>query len=136
MMRAAIAAVIGALALSGCPKLTGPRISRLQARPASPSVAIEPGEHPLGLGGRRDGTLYVPRSAASRTVAPLIVLMHGAGQAKELFRFTFPMAEELGLVVLTIDSRDSTWDGIDSPFGPDVLFIDAALRHTFQRIAV
>jgi len=67
---------------------------------------------------------------------PLIVLMHGAGQGKELFRFTFPLAEELGVVILTLDSRDSTWDGVDSPFGPDVMFIDSALQYTFQRVAV
>ena len=64
------------------------------------------------------------------------MLLHGGGQRKELFRFTFRLAEELGVVILALDSRDNTWDGIDSPFGPDVLFLDAALRHTFERVAV
>jgi phospholipase/carboxylesterase len=40
------------------------------------------------------------------------------------------------VVVLVPDARDNTWDGIDSRIGPDVVFIDAALRHTFQRVAV
>jgi phospholipase/carboxylesterase len=71
-----------------------------------------------------------------QTSVPLIVLMHGNGQSKELFRFTFPLAEELGIVILTLDSRDKTWDGVNSLFGPDVVFIDAALRYTFQRVAV
>ena len=122
------------VAMLGCS--TGPEVTRLQARPGSPSVAIQPGEHPLGLNPRRDGTLYIPGSAGSRTSVPLLVLLHGAGQRKELFRFTFPPAEELGVVILALDSRDSTWDGIAGPFGPDVLFIDAALRHTFDRVAV
>src|SRR5262249_47355740 len=44
--------------------------------------------------------------------------------------------EELGVVVIAPDARDNTWDGIDSRIGRDVVFIDAALRHTFQRVAV
>ena len=46
------------------------------------------------------------------------------------------MAEEFGVVMLALDSRHNTWDGIDSPFGPDVQFIDAALRYTFERVAI
>jgi phospholipase/carboxylesterase len=124
------------IAVTGCGGRTGPEVVRVEARPESPPVAIEPGEHALGLGGKRDGTLYIPKRAGSRTPLPLLVLMHGGGQAKELFRFTFPLAEELGVVILTLDSRDNTWDGVDSPFGPDVVFIDTALRHTFRRVAV
>ena len=133
-MTRALLAVAFNMALLGC--RTGPEVTRVQARPELPTVAIGPGEHPLGLNARRDGTLYIPKSVGSRTSVPLMVLMHGGGQRKELFRFTFPLAEELGVVILTLDSRDNTWDGVDSPFGPDVLFIDAALRHTFQRVAV
>ena len=48
----------------------------------------------------------------------------------------FPLAEEFGVVMLALDSRHNTWDGIDSPFGPDVQFIDAALRYTFERVAI
>ena len=67
---------------------------------------------------------------------PLLVLMHGGGQSAELFRFTFPLAEERGVAILALDSRDNTWDAVDRPFGPDVVFIDAALRYTFERVAV
>ena len=56
--------------------------------------------------------------------------------SKELFRYLFPLAEELGVVILTIDSRGTTWDGVGGRFGPDVEFIDAALGHTFERVAV
>lgn len=136
MTRACLAVALNTVAVTGCWTAAGPQLARVQARPGTPAVAIQPGEHSLGLGGSRDGTLYIPRSAVSQTSMPLIVLMHGAGQAKELFRFTFPLAEELGIVILTLDSRNQTWDGVGGPFGPDVMFIDAALRYTFQRVAI
>ena len=110
---------------------------RLQARPAAPTIAIAPGEHRLGLTATgRDGTLYIPKNIASPRSAPLLLMLHGAGSSAERVRFTFPLAEELGVVVLAPDSRRSTWDGIGGIFGPDVAFIDAALRYTFQRVAV
>jgi phospholipase/carboxylesterase len=127
-----------ACSLTVCCGPAGSIVTRVKARPAAPTIAIEPGEHPLGLGPpktRRDGTLYIPRTAASHAV-PLLVLLHGGGGRANYFRFTFPLAEELGVVVLTLDSRDNTWDGIDSPYGPDVVFLDAALRHTFERVAI
>jgi phospholipase/carboxylesterase len=116
-------------------------VTRIKARPAAPTVAIAPGAHPLGLGGPtrrwgwRGGTLYIPASASSRPL-PLLVLLHGGGGHSNDFRFIFPLAEELRVVMLTLDSRDNTWDGIDSPFGPDVVFMDAALQHTFDRVAI
>jgi phospholipase/carboxylesterase len=118
-----------------------PLVTRLHARPAAPTIAIAPGAHPLGLGGPtrrwglRDGTLYIPASASSRSL-PLLVFLHGGGGHSKDFRFIVPLAEEIGVVMLALDSRDNTWDGIDSPFGPDVVFMDAALRHTFDRVAI
>ncbi len=121
---------------TGC-RMFGPRATRLEARPTPPTTALEPGAHPLGLGrAGRDGTLYVPRAALQGAPLPLLVLMHGGGGSQRDFWFTFPLAEEAGVVVLALDSRDNTWDGIDSPFGPDVLYIDAALRYTFARVAI
>lgn len=136
MTRVALALAVCAVAC-GCGP-AGPRVTRVQARPAAPTRAIEPGEHPLGLGGAtgRDGTLYIPRRAASRAPMPLLVLLHGGGGRADYFRFVFPLGEEAGVVILTLDARDNTWDGIDSPFGPDVVFIDAALRHTFERVVI
>ena len=143
-MTRAFLAIAFNVAVLGCWTPTGPEVTRVQARPGTPTVAIQPGEHPLGLGAtralglkaRRDGTLCIPKSAGSRTSVPQLVLMHGDGQSAELFRFTFPLAEARGIVILALDARDNTWDGIDSPFGPDVVFIDAALQYTFQRVAV
>jgi phospholipase/carboxylesterase len=84
----------------------------------------------------RDGTLYIPRNVHLRNLMPLIVLLHGGGGRAEDFRHIFPLAEEYGVVMVALDSRDNTWDGIDSPYGPDVVFLDAALRRTFEGVAV
>ena len=78
----------------------------------------------------------MPRQAAQPRPLPLIVLLHGGGGRAEDFRHMFPLAEEFGVAMLALDSRHNTWDGIDSPFGPDVQFIDAALRYTLERVAV
>lgn len=123
----------------------GTETTRVQTRSVTPTVAIEPGEHPLGLGGLlvvnrsvswRDGTLYIPEKSKSRSPMPLLVWLHGGGGRADSFKYMFPLAEELGVVVLALDARHNTWDGIDSPFGPDVLFIDDALKHTFERVAI
>ncbi len=84
----------------------------------------------------RDGTLYLPTQVASGTAVPLLVLLHGGGGQARDFHFMFPLAEEFGVALLTLDARHNTWDGVDSPFGPDVLFIDAALRYAFERTAI
>jgi len=111
---------------------------RLRARPAPPTVAIAPGEHRLGLTTTgRDATLYIPQNiASSRSAVPLLLMLHGAGSSANNVRFMFPLAEALGVVVLAPDSRRGTWDGVGGIFGPDVAFIDTALRYTFQRVAV
>jgi phospholipase/carboxylesterase len=134
--RSVVAIVLSLLILAGCSRLDGPEVTRLQARPKPPALRLEPGAHPLGLGGRRDGTLYVPRTLEPQKPLPLMVLMHGGGASKEFFDFTFPLAEDRGVAILTLDSRHNTWDAVDSPFGPDVRFIDRALEYTFRHVAV
>lgn len=116
----------------------------MQARPSVATARAEPGEHRLGLGTTgipglrptRDGILYIPRIAASGATVPLLVLLHGGGMSAAYFRFMFPLADEFGVAMLALDSRGNTWDAIDSPFGPDVGFIDEALQHTFERVAI
>lgn len=136
--------VVFSVVVWGC-RPDGPQVTRVEARVTPPKIAIEPGEHPLGLGGWRlvnrsviwrDGILYIPQISGSRTSMPLLVWLHGGGGKADDIRHIFPVAEELGVVILALDARHNTWDGIDSPFGPDVLFIDAALRHTFERVAI
>jgi phospholipase/carboxylesterase len=80
--------------------------------------------------------LYIPRVSKSHTSMPLLVWLHGGGGRADSFRYLFPLAEEFGVVILALDARHNTWDGIDSPFGPDVQFIDTALQHTFERVAI
>jgi len=143
-MTKALLVILFSAIVYGC-EPASPEVTRVQARVTAPTVVIEPGEHSLGLGGPlmvnrtvswRDGTLYIPRSSTLRKSMPLLVWLHGGGGRADDIKYMFPLAEELGVVILTIDARHNTWDGIDSSFGPDVLFIDAALRHTFERVAI
>jgi phospholipase/carboxylesterase len=126
---------------SSCRNL-GPQTTRIAARPQRPTMAIAPGVHDLAIGTAyyrgelRDGMLFVPRRPASERGSPLLILMHGGAGDADQFRHTFPLADAAGVAVLALDARHNTWDAVDSPFGPDVLFIDAALRHTFARVAI
>jgi phospholipase/carboxylesterase len=134
---------IAALAATALGCDPGPQVTRVQARPVAPTVTIDAGERALGMttirlrdAAKRDGRLYVPRDAVRQRPVPLIVLLHGGGGKAEDFRSTFALADEFDVVMLALDSRHNTWDGIDGPFGADVQFLDAALRHTFERVAV
>lgn len=109
---------------------------RLTARPGSPSVAPVLGVSPLGLGGDRDGFLYVPESYTPSTPALLLVVLHGAAGSGGYWQSFVPRARALGLALLAPDSRGVTWDLLEGRFGPDIDFIDAALEHTFARVRV
>lgn len=112
---------------------------RLSARPdvATPGQPLPPGEHALALGDRRDGVLYVPREISAKT--PLVVLLHGAtGSARGVTSrlSAFSLADQHKVAVLATDSKGTTWDMVRGRFGPDAEFLDAALRHTFARVAI
>lgn len=108
---------------------------RLSSRPGNPTVTPTPGLSELGIGGSRDGLLYVP-DGYSDVPVPLFVALHGAGGDADNWTSYPDRAETLGMVFLAIDSRDGTWDLMRSGFGPDVEFLDRALRHTFDRVRV
>jgi phospholipase/carboxylesterase len=112
---------------------------RLASRARPPAGGSPPtGLVPLHLSGSdRDGVLYVPPSYRAGHPAPLMLSFHGAGGSgrRSLRRLLF-LADELGLLVLSPDSRESTWDVVRSGFGPDVEFLDRALDLTFGRYAV
>jgi len=64
------------------------------------------------------------------------VLLHGAGGSAADWRGVFESAADRGMVVLAVDSRGNTWDRVWGDFGPDVLFLDAALKRVFDLCAV
>lgn len=117
--------------------------ARLLARPgdvpAYPEAAPPPGAlQRLDLAVPRDGLLYVPATDASNGPAPLVVMLHGAGGTgrQALIPPLIELADGAAALVLAPDSRSSTWDVIAGGFGPDVTFLDAALRQVFARFAV
>lgn len=111
---------------------------RLLARPFPPAgPAPGPGLEPLGLGSERDGVLYAPPGYRPDRPAPLVVMLHGAGgSARRGLPRLQGLADAHGLLLLAVDSRSSTWEGIAGRFGPDTAFIDAALASVFPRYAV
>jgi phospholipase/carboxylesterase len=140
--RAFVRGSIGALAASGmaaCFKdLTayenGPRLT---ARPGDPTKAPMKGSvQDLGLGGGRDGYLYVPESYVADQPIPLFVAMHGAGGKGRDWQSYPARADAHGFAILAPDSRSRTWDIVTGPFGPDVRFLDDALALTFDRVRV
>jgi phospholipase/carboxylesterase len=91
----------------------------------------------LGLGGERDGALYVPPGYDPATPAPLVLMLHGAtGDGRRSMKALLPLADEAELILLAPDSRLRTWDVLMGGYGPDVAFIDAALEQTFRRYAI
>ena len=100
---------------------------------SSRAIADEPsiGQHPLKLAeGDRDGLYYVPRGYKPDVAMPLWVVLHGAGGTAYSTAYTFPLADEFGVIIVSPDARDDrTWDGVLRSWGPDVDFIAAALAH-------
>jgi phospholipase/carboxylesterase len=109
----------------------------LTARPRKPSFSVVAGLHPLGLDEKRDALLYVPESYDGQKAVPLIVNLHGAGgNAERSMRFLRPLADKNRFALLAPSSRAETWDVIIGGLGPDVAFIDRAVKDTFGRCAV
>ena len=146
--RAAIrdaARATAALALGGCVGTSFPEEPATARDDGRLAVAVTPatsraapGTTALGLGDVRDGQLFVPAAADGGAPMPLALLLHGAGQdSNVLLQPMRPLAESLGLALLAVDSRGSTWDiSRDGGFGADVAFIERALTHAFAHVAV
>jgi phospholipase/carboxylesterase len=112
--------------------------ARLTVRPldAASLPPLAPGAHRLGLGRRRDGLLFVPKSLSARgTTVGLVVFLHGNGNGGDWsVEATAASAEREGVLVLAPSSRGNTWNRRE--FGRDVAFIDAALAKVFDHFAI
>jgi phospholipase/carboxylesterase len=109
---------------------------RPRPRPATTSGPTADGglDEPLGLGGSRDGLLYVPDTAEPG--APVLVFLHGAmGGGRAHVRAVLGAADRYGVVLVAPDSRDATsWDLIaGGHIGPDVEFLDRVLDSLVDR---
>jgi phospholipase/carboxylesterase len=131
-----LTAAFGAMSLTSSLGAVKAQDSHLEARPAAPAKPAIRGETALGLGSGRDGLLYVPRGYDPGRPSPLAVVLHGAGRDAQRMRPIFPLADEVGLVIVAPDSRGRTWDAIEGRIGPDVEFLDAALRSVFAQVRV
>lgn len=115
--------------------------ARLTFRPRPATASGRPPDggrdEPLGLGGVRDGLLYVPDTAEPG--APVLVFLHGAGgSGRAHLRAVLAAADRYGVVVVAPDSRaPSSWDLIaERRFGPDVAFLDQVLDAVVDRLGV
>lgn len=111
----------------------------LAARPSPGPKGPAPGfgVQVLGLGGERDGLLYVPKTYDPAQPAPLVILLHGAGgRGTQLVEPFTETAEARGYLILSPDSRGRTWDVILGGYGADAAFMDRALAQVFDAYAV
>ena len=107
------------------------------ARRAEAADAVRIGEQPLKLGSDRDGMLFVPRGYKDDVPAPLVLMLHGAGNTGRGVSYTFDAADDLGVIVLAPDSRDeATWDLLLHGYGEDVEFLGLALKDTYARCTI
>jgi phospholipase/carboxylesterase len=117
---------------------TGAALLSRASRAAGAAAPVRIGQQPLNLGdGGRDGLLYVPQRYKPDAPIPLVLMLHGAGSTSLNVAYTFPIADELGAIVLAPDSRDeATWDLLLHGYGDDVEFIGLALKDVYARCAV
>lgn len=108
---------------------------RLAFRSRPSGGTVEAFDGPLGVGGERDGVLYVPDTAERD--APILVFFHGAGgSGRRELRVVLAAADRYGVVVVAPDSQAVSWDILHGGFGPDVLFLDRVLDDIFSRCRV
>ena len=91
---------------------------RLQSRPGqTPAGATPVGLLSLGSDdtGSAEGYLYVPAGSRTETPAPLVLLLHGAGEvALDGLAQLRGQADETRLILLALSSSGPTWDSIRS----------------------
>lgn len=98
-------------------------------RQALPPDDVPFGETRLALSNDvRQGTVYVPKAYRHGVPIPVLVMLHGLGGSAQGVSYTFPLAEEFGVVVIAVESREETWGQGAPGFDSDGRFISAALR--------
>lgn len=108
--------------------LAGEDLARAQQGPLLTNIPY--GETRLNLSTNfRDGTLYVPKSYEPGLPMPLLMMLHGYSGAAQSVRYTFPLADEFGVIVIAPESRDLTWGQSIPGFDNDVRYLGAAYRH-------
>lgn len=110
---------------------------RLTADPRTSGTGegVSPGLQPLDPGKPTDGLIYIPTSYSANEPAPFAMTLHGAGgEAEKAIRLLLPFADEAGIVLLSPKARERTWDVILGGLGPDVKFIDTALKSAFAKL--
>jgi dipeptidyl aminopeptidase/acylaminoacyl peptidase len=81
--------------------------------PLQPDSVPPAGLQPLHIESDRDGLLYVPQGYSPERPAPLVLSLHGAGGDAHGGMAPFlSLADEAGMILLSPDSRSSTWDVI------------------------
>lgn len=136
-MRRAGVAMAAPLLARLLPACAGAAAERMALRvPPTSGPRLRSGLAPLGIGGERDGVVFLPERLGDAP-APLLVMLHGAGgTGRRASALLMPQAEVAGCVVLAPDSRATSWDAIAGGFGPDVRFLNRALADTFARVAI
>jgi len=95
------------------------------------------GESRLGLSDDgRDATLYVPKSYKQGLPMPLLMMLHGFSGTGQSVRYTFPLAEEFGVIVLAPESRGMTWGQSAPGFDEDVHYLAPASRYVVDLLDV
>jgi len=74
------------------------------------------------------GTVYVPKAYKHGVPIPLLIMLHGFSGLAQGVRYTFPLAEEFGVVVIAPESRLLTWGQSAPGFDDDGRYISAAFR--------
>jgi phospholipase/carboxylesterase len=109
---------------------------RITVRPRTEATTSWTGSRQLDLGAERDGVLQLPSTSFAGPL-PLLVLLHGAGgSGAGILRRLGAAADAAGVAVLAPDSRGSSWDAVRGDFGSDVRFLNRALAHVCDRVAI
>jgi predicted esterase len=108
-----------------------------QQPPPNGGDDIPIGKSRLGIAdGERDGTVYVPQSYKKGVPMPLLMMLHGFRSTAEAVRYTFPLAEEFGVIVIAPESRDITWGQSIPGFDEDVRYLGMAYRWVTEVLTV